>query len=82
MGTRNLENYAQGVWSVVWPEPLGRVEDGVETEMKDAPRSPVGTAESGLRVQLMYHPSLIHLWPDREKPRPRPRPRKPPCNGK
>ena len=79
MGARNLKNYAQSVWSVVWPELFGPGGKWSGMEMKDALRSPVGTAESGLRVQLMYHPSLIHLWPDREKPKPRPRT---PCNGK
>ena len=67
MGARNLENYGHRVWSVVWPELFGPGGKWNGMEMKDALRSPVGTAESGLRVQLMYHPSLMHLWPDRER---------------
>ena len=67
MGARHLEIYGRSVWSVVWPELFGSSGKWGLTKMKDALRSPVGTTESGLRVQLMYHPSLMHLWPDRER---------------
>ena len=67
MGAKNLEYYGQSVWSVVWPELFGPGGKWNGMEMKEALRSPVETAESGLRVQLMYHPSLMHLWPDPEK---------------
>ena len=67
MGAKHVEIYRHGVWSVVWPELFGPRGEWDGMKMKDALRNPVKTTESGLRVQLMYHPSLMHLWPDRKK---------------
>ena len=65
IGARHLKNYGPGLWAVVWPElfgPGGRW-DGLD--MKNALRNRVETTESGLRVQLMYHPSSRqHWWSD------------------
>ena len=63
LGAKHLSVYGCGVWAAVWPDLFGPGGQWCGIEMKDALSDPVTTAESGLRVLLMYHPSSgIHWW--------------------
>ena len=66
MGQPHLGVYGCSIWSVVWPELFGpggvwagtrKLADVFETDRT------VATADSGWRVQLMYHPSWKHAQP-------------------
>ena len=62
LGAKHLSVYGSGVWSAVWPDLFGPCGKWSGIEMKDALSDPVTTTESGLRVQLMYHPSSVIHW--------------------
>ena len=67
MGLPHLVNYGISLWSEVWPKlfGLGGVWYGVKS-LKEAFSGQTVTRDpdSGLRVQLMYHPSRKHLQPE------------------
>ena len=67
LGAKHVEVYGCSVWSVVWPDLFGPGGRWVGVPMKEALRSPVAAAETGLRVQLMYHPSSRKHWHDARK---------------
>ena len=67
LGAKHVEVYGCSVWSVVWPDLFGPGGKWVGVPMKEALRSPVAAAETGLRVQLMYHPSSRMHWRDARK---------------
>lgn len=62
LGAKHLSVYGCRVWSAVWPDLFGPGGKWCGMEMKDALSDPVTTTESGLRVQLMYHPSSRRHW--------------------
>ena len=64
MGAAHLTPYGSSVWSVVWPELFGPGGAWCGLELGDAflLGRTVATAASGLRVQLVYHPSSGQYW--------------------
>ena len=64
MGEPHLAVYGCSIWSVVWPELFGPGGQWAGTaELKDAFESDrtVATTTDGWCVQLMYHPSKLHI---------------------
>ena len=64
LGARHVEAYGCSIWSVVWPDLFGPGGKWVGVPMREALRCPLARAESGLRVQVMYHPSSRQYWRD------------------
>ena len=64
LGARHVEAYGCSIWSVVWPDLFGPGGKWVGVPMREALRCPLARAESGLRVQVMYHPSSRRYWRD------------------
>ena len=62
LGTKHLDIYRRDIWRHVWPELFGPDRDWGRIATKEALDNPVRTTESGLRVQLMYHPSSGQHW--------------------
>ena len=63
MGAAQLHTY-RDVWSEVWPELFGPggVWQGLWLREAYALGRTVATADSGLRVVLVYHPSSSEWW--------------------
>ena len=64
LGARHVEAYGCSIWSVVWPDLFGPGGKWVGVPMREALRCPLARADSGLRVQVMYHPSSRRYWRD------------------
>lgn len=62
LGVHHFDVHGCGVWSTVWPDLFGPSGKWCGLKMKDALCDPVTTTETGLRVQVMYHPSSGPHW--------------------